>query len=358
MKAIGIKLIGTVWPNGEFGFSRVKETSKHPVQPPMEGDGYGMPWGHTIEETLDRIECRVDAPGSGLGLSNVANSHIAGDGGEVENGKHRGSKGLTRYGAKMVRNACHLIDESAPPLTLAFATFTLPSMDKTNRREVLKQWPEILRGFFQKLQRKLKSKGLPGEIAYVVELHPKRGSVTGEMWPHIHCVYQGKRSRFEKHWAFSPKQLGEEWRSSVTIRVPDSTNYWRKSHWNVQAVVKSCSSYMAKYLSKGCSKQIMADDALAQLFPIRSWWGAVGGIKERIKKRCRKLSTEDCLALIDDAKSTQRCALYHYYKDVEIDIDGRKFWIGACGKFTEDNHRIWEEYFSYKRALDSPFCEV
>lgn len=331
-RAIGLRLQGFLWPNGEFSFGRVKTTSKPVGGLPVEDLDLWPNGDASVEHCLDRLEGRIECePTSGLGLSNVANSHSSPGEGLEHAGKPRGSKGLTRHGAKMVRSGCYLIEQRCPKFCASFATLTLPPLDQKTRTETMESWHQILRIFFQRLNRHLVRAGLPGEIVYVIELHPKRGEKTGEPWPHIHCVFQGKQERYGSAWAISPEQLGKYWKEACCTHVPHSAAYWRKSHWNVQAVTKSCEQYLGKYLSKGLSKVIMREGELAEIWPIRNWYGCVGGLKKRILRAKVLLGTETCLALQDEAAQKNKDILY--YSDINIKLDnGAKLWLGAAGR--------------------------
>lgn len=344
-RATGTKLQGFLWPNGEFSFGRVK-TVERPVAGLPVADLNLWPNGDaSVEHCLDRLEGRIDcSPTSGLGLSNVPNSHRPEDDEGNQDAKRRGSKGLTRHGAKMVRSGAYLIERQAPTHTVSFATLTLPDLDERARVGVMGQWHQILRVFFQRLGRHLVRAGLPGEVVYVVEMHPKRGTQTGELYPHIHCLFQGKRFQFQGAWAISPAQLGSIWKEVVCHLVPESGGCWKKSHWNIQCVLKSCEGYLGKYLSKGLSRSAMKDEDFATQWPIRSWYGCTGGLKHRIAKAKQLLSTGTCLAIQDEWAAKNRDILY--YSDINIKLDnGAKLWLGAAGRMKgelEDEVRLIE----------------
>lgn len=354
-RVVGTQLCGYLWPNGEFSFGKAKVTRTR-VE---EGWDVGTPlWPNgelELEGVLDRLEGDYVGfcPTSGMGLSNLPNSHslLKKDRAVVE--KFRGSKGLSRYGAKQIRNGCHLIEADSPKLSVSFATVTLPKLPDSLHDAVIEQWSQILRVFFQRVNRTLVRAGLPGEVVYVVEPHPRRSEAEKRLVPHVHFCFQGCLDPYSPKWAIAPRQLGKIWAESVSCRVPESLLFFRDAHWNITRVVSSVGAYMAKYLSKGAKKGGMDTTGLTERGRLTSWFGLIGGIRARVSRAKRRLNTSECLALIDSAKDTSiRDSVFYYYRDVEIEISGAKLWIGGCGKLRESECREWQKYLDAARQLD------
>lgn len=345
---------GRLWPNGEYSFGLVRKMRENPFDL-MDARFEEQRGGHVfVEDELDMLEGMWILNRSvHLGLSNVANSHRGEGQLEVPGRKARGSKGLTRYGAKMLRNGCCLIERSSPKHTVSFGTLTVPEFDHQTLLHFMEELPQILRVFFQRLSRALVRENLPGEVCYVIELHPKREDSAGIPWPHVHCVFQGKRRQFDKQWAITPKEFGKIWKEVVCHRLPETGKTWRKSHWNLTCVMKSVEGYMAKYLSKGASRAQAKHDETASEFRISSWWGAVGGIKKRIARGRTILRTDDCLGLIDTwhDESTRHEILY--YNDIYMSVEGRRLWLGGAGKLRPEARAGWEDHIRSRNALDN-----
>lgn len=342
MKALETKLTTRVWPNGELGIGRVKETAEnyYAVEDGLENPPELFPSGQfSVLEEVNRLIASESNPE--LDLTNNSKTH--------SDRQKRGTRGLTRYGARMVRNSVYLIEELAPPDSLSFVTLTIPELPPPLLAELRGEWGEIVRIFMQRLSRRAIAAGLPGEITYVTEIHPKRLERTGEAYPHLHMVLQGRLS--SSGWAFTPSEFGDAWKRAVSLRVPEISHLFKVNHWNVQRILKSAGAYMSKYLSKA-AKASQGDSGRAQEdLGIRSWWGAIGGLKQRVAKRTQILNTAETLELIDEAKSESSRQMFEYYKDIFISLDSKTkpLWIGATGKLTPAGLELWTTYHSYNK---------
>lgn len=343
MKVVSTKLVGRLWPNGEFGIGRVKETKENwfltevGVEPEPEIFPHGEP---SIVETIDAVELRDT---SGMDLINVSNSH--------SRKKDRGALGLTRYGARVIRNCSMMIGRDAPYDTVTFGTLTVPELSATGWVKLQEEWPEIVRVYFQWLSRKLKSWKLPGEIVYVVEMQPRREAETGIEWPHIHFICQGRHS--EQNWVISPKEFGDKWRDIIAAKVPGSRRRFGKSHWNIKKVFKDPGPYLSKYLSKGTKASGQRDPSSRGYFKVASWWGVYGGIRRRLKSEMLILNTDECLGLIDACLDPSQQGQVEWIKDVNITVgsDQVVIWLGAVGKIGPYLHRSVYEDHELARAL-------
>lgn len=158
----------------------------------------------------------------------------------------RGSGGLTRYGAIMVRSSCQLLEEKANGKIIGLLTLTLPTMTTEQLREATKNWSEIMRQFLQALSRQFERVGLPNEYVYVTEWQRLRGAL------HAHVAFVASNEKavksandypIHKTWYKNTwKQillnvLGQEFDCSAATRI--------------EKVKLSVGAYLSKYISKG-----------------------------------------------------------------------------------------------------------
>lgn len=220
-----MKPCGRLWPDGEFSFAYQPAGGAERLESPRE---YARKWDDH------------------LGLAQTSNSHKVQDPGRAR----RGTKGLTSYGKKMLRNSVWRMQRLYGKRRLSFVTLTLPDLTYEEHWYVASRWAEILRIFYQKLGRRLAARGLPRTYAGCTELQPARSESEEVPALHIHFVVVGRKSNKEQ-WALHPRVFRRVW-ATVVGRYVGAGKNWRACE-NVAAVRKDASKYMAKYLSKGCS---------------------------------------------------------------------------------------------------------
>lgn len=220
-----IEPTGRLWPNGEFTI------------------GYSVAGSMERESTHAEIARGMN---SHLGLSLPSISHSPSDEGKAP----KGTKGLTGHGKKVLRNAVGRIQGLYGKRRLSFVTLTLPNLTYEQHWYISSNWSQIVRVFFQKLGRHLESAGLPVVYASCTEMQPGRCESEEVPALHLHFVCVG-RSRSGGAWAFSPVEFRRMWASVLQLYVGEIED--TRALENVQMVKKDASSYMAKYVSKGCS---------------------------------------------------------------------------------------------------------
>ena len=254
-----VKPCGRLWPNGEFSF------------------GYQPAGGAERLETPSEYASKWDAP---LGLAQTSNSHKVQDPGAPR----RGTKGLTSYGKKMLRNCVWRMQRLYGKRRLAFVTLTLPDLTYEEHWTVASNWAEIVRVFYQKLGRRLAVRGLPRDYAGCTEMQPTRAEREEVPALHLHFIVVGRRANRES-WALHPRDFRRIWASVVGRYVARGKN-WSACE-NVGAVRKDASSYMSKYVSKGCS---MAEpprgDEIFWSLPT-AWYNAAHRLKKWVASNTR-----------------------------------------------------------------------
>ena len=283
-----------VYPNGEFGIGRVEKKEFSEL----------------------------------LGSSDATKSHS-----EVERAK-RGSKGISSYGRKMVRNACYLLERRYGRECLAFLTFTLPSMTREENEQVCAEWAEIVRITMQSLRRKLRSVGLPGHIVGCVEVQPQRFERDKGMPLHLHCTFKAKKSKWVKGWPIQPAEYREIWRRAVCARVPSLRfSIWNAAE-NVKGVRKSAEAYLGKYLSKGVEDLAKVEEmGLGHLLP-SAWWVCSAELKECIK--ANTIYSSDVAEFILARKNDQgQWAVVDYIGEVRIVHEGQEICLAYYGRLAD-----------------------
>lgn len=271
-----IKYSGRVWLNGEFGVSRVRET---PFILGGEND-YHDPKKREVMKSLIAdfgIQAMLEwvmnggVGGTPLGSSKVVKSH--------RTRKARGTKGLSRWGGRILRNSIHLLEREAGKDSLSFLTLTVPDCSLSDYRGLAASWDEVTRQLIQHLRRRLQSQQLSGEVVGVSEIQEKRYQRTGVPALHLHLLFQGRAGR-KTAWVITPKWVRKAWMRIIKPYLPSATAW--NSLENLQRIQKSAGAYMAKYMSKGVHTiERMIDEGLADCVP-KAWWNCSFSLRRRV----------------------------------------------------------------------------
>lgn len=271
-----VKHSGRLWINGEFGVSRIRET---PFLLERENDSHSRGDREVMESLIadfgmaamaEWVLGRLEEGKPPLGSSKVSKPHRP--------RAKRGSKGVTSWGKKMLKNAALLLERESGKETLSFATLTVPGCSLEDYQAVAESWGEVVRVFLQRLTRHLQRQGLTGECVSATEIQGERYQRTGVPALHLHVLFQGKTGR-KVSWALKPEQLREMWKSSLQ-RFMTGEVYWGACE-NIQRVRKSASGYLGKYMSKGSREcKAMSEQGLQHLLP-SAWWNCSFSLRRR-----------------------------------------------------------------------------
>ena len=184
-----------------------------------------------------------------------------------------GLSGMPGAGRKAVSRALALLEEKRALLsfwTVSLPTEALLALCRADR------WPVFQDRVRKELGRKLQASGLPVLLVGVVELQPKRSLATGFPCPHLHVVFQGRKSR-GAGWVLSPADLDGVIRVALAtagVQAPRDCDEktWLKSAGNVQQVKKSVRAYLAKYMTKGSGETHRWRGTEADNLIPRQWW--------------------------------------------------------------------------------------
>lgn len=249
-----------IYPNGEFSIWDQKKNLK--VEPPPEQPDY-------------------------LGLSLLPNSHRVAIGMSPPPPERapRGQKGITRLGARTVRNAAFLLQQKYGLDRLSFLTCTVPLVSETAEYNLGREWAEIVRIFIQKITRLLEAAGLPRSYVGCTEIQEKRLEEHGGLPLHLHLVFPGRKPGGP--WTIGKEQFASAWASAVECRCPEFKDANWKPSTRVERLKKSPENYLGKYMTKGAaslSGLIDSDPGIAEFLPA-SWWHCSLNLKRAIGKR-------------------------------------------------------------------------
>ena len=249
-----------VFPNGEFSLWEQRKTVEI-SPPPVQPDYLGL--------SLLPISHRV-----ALGIAEKPPGRAK-----------RGSRGISRHGARMVRNGAFLLEKKYGIDCLTFLTCTLPPLSATDEFSVALEWAELVRVFVQSVGRLLKAAGLPASYVGCTEIQGKRYQERGGMPLHLHLVFPGRHPR--GRWLISSDQFRELWRRSVVGRNAAYESVSFAASVDTQRVKKSTQGYLGKYMSKGpgqISSMTEEDQGIAEFLP-SSWWHCSLNLRRAIGKR-------------------------------------------------------------------------
>lgn len=224
-----------------------------------------------------------------MGLSLVTISHKKNQ--EV---KPRGYHGLPKLGRELIEDGliwlCRRFNKDK--VTPVFATFTLPTtyqdgsaIGPEDHHQLLVNWPEIVRQFFQELMRENGRLSLPERFIYVVEPQEDRWKNHGVFAPHIHAVIP---NRWVKGgWLLRYEATDGIWGRILSNVLGREVNIC--SACNLQPVhgMSKLQDYLSKfnrtgrYLSKG-SKFLAEIRSTGVPLP-KSWYGSDQDTKQTVR---------------------------------------------------------------------------
>jgi hypothetical protein len=298
-----------VYPNGEFSIWTERATTK--ISLPPEQPDY-------------------------LGLSLLDNSHrqALGLADPPPEKAQRGLKGISRLGARTVRNAAFLLQQKYGKENLTFLTCTLPPVSETAEYRAGAEWAEIVRIFNQGITRLLAAAGLPKTYVGCTEIQMKRYKRDGGLPLHLHIVFPG-RHRF-KGWAIGCEQFRAAWRNAVVARCPEYGGASWGASIDAVKVEKDVEGYLGKYLTKGVASlnAILEDDpGLAEFMP-RAWWCCSLNLKRAIGKRITG-GNGTARKLLQDIRAQD--SRISFSRVIEIaGEDGTRYPVAIIGKLSPE----------------------
>lgn len=232
--------------------------------------------------------------------------------------------GQTTYSKRMVRNGIYRLESLHGKHNLAFATYTFPELSAEQLQCVRNNWAEIVRQFIQAVSRKLESAGITPNIVHVTEIQMKRYEKYGQLVPHLHLVFQSRKSRYSEY-AISKEENTAIWNrivNNILIAVDDEMVEMPYAA-DIQKIKKSAQAYMSKYMSKGSSVVHKFD---ARMWMPKSWWGMSLSLRRWVKENTKILANntkqwikDNYHKWIEDIENSP----FHYLRCITIDVQDR-----------------------------------
>jgi len=325
-------LEGRLYPNGEVVLWKPKTMKMQPLPAPYKyGTGCLMSCylrGHIPWDVVAAALARE------LGLSPHTNSdkliqRARKCGQYPPPAKIRyGTKGITSYGARRVRNACHLLENTGPKKSAVFATCTIPGLPVQEMAGLHERWNEVIETYRRKLRRALNDQGLRGDSVTVCEIQSKRYENSGLPVLHIHTVFNG-RDRSGKA-AISKEAHDRMWYDALSVGlrgpVPNS-----RYACNLQWVKKSAEGYLGKYMTKGTKlvKELVAN-GFGGWLP-KQWWSISASLGRRIDAKTHGI--REFSEWLNDVAEVEGSDIWLWHRDVQIEMfDGTKITMARYGK--------------------------
>lgn len=282
-----------------------------------------------------------------LGLSTPVKSHTVAP--KPPEQRERKGSGMTAYARRMVRNGAWELQRMFSKFSLSFLTCTIPSevlkvMEASG--ESSEMYSEMVRQYKQWLERRLRKANLCHFVVGVNEIQDKRYKKYGEVAPHLHWTFQGRKSK-KAFWVIRPDEFSKHW-LKVIFNVT-GVEVQTKSATRVEQIKYSIENYLSKYMTKGGEvvEQIIKDGK-RDLLPT-SWWTMTDELRNLIKSKFIKPCQEavDTLYRMREELKEKGIIQWYYVHEIEIFEPHGESWkmpVAFCGKFAKPEYR---EMFVY-----------
>lgn len=239
-------------------------------------------------------------------------------------------RGLTRLGARTLRQGAFLIEQSCGKDCVTFGTATIPGLVDGEIELIEKDWSNIVHRFIKRIRYHLAKKGLPAEVIHVTEVQPKRAENSGVEVPHIHFVFQGRKRKGS--WAITPKQITKFWAKALQLKRMRLKMF--TSSCQLARVKYSVSRYLSKYVAKSRSKtnDAICSSTLRKL-SLKQWWGITDSLRNFIKKNTSVLSDSRAQDLWSSHEKSLK-SVWEYSGTISHSWDGGEIVFCRFGRLT------------------------
>lgn len=254
----------------------------------------------------------------GPGLSRETNSE--------KRRKPRGSGGLTKHGARLIRNGGALIERRYGTGTCSMFTGTFPKLTADQWEVVRSNWAKAWDLFMRKVYYHLKENKLCPGIVACFEMQTERFQKSGELGLHVHMLFQGRRKSCGP-WLMDRQLMTRLWKETWENFLPSSLQ-WNAACQTVR-VAKSVAAYLGKYLSKGLGEASTSTAIMSGMPCLSQWYAVSACIRRWVKEATCHSSTVG--EFLHQALQEGDPALY-WYSWIKIDLaDGRSIPIVCFG---------------------------
>lgn len=271
---------------------------------------------------------------------------------------------MTTNMKRNIRNGVYLLEQKYGIHDLSFLTLTIPGLPLEDLKLINENWDTAVNRILKWLRNKCKRKGYDVEYVYCTEIQPKRLEKRGEYVPHLHIVFNGRKSK-RRDWSISPKMVRFAWHSIVKSYVAGDFN--DSALENLQRIRKSAASYMAKYLSKGKSPDDGSNKRPTEELLKTHWGGMSRGLCKAIKQACTRMSSssdfrEFVLFFIRNLSALSESRLIRWYRRGVIPLGGnseelQEWGLHVCSglltrpTFEGGLSQIFEYFENYKSEV-------
>lgn len=240
--------------------------------------------------------------------------------------------GLTDRGRKVLRRTFAAWETQLSPGTCAFGTLTLSDdamralmwQDKSPPHIAFQQ---AVSRFMERLRKLLCDRGLPGDVIWVTELHPKRSARMGICIPHVHFVCQTAHIKYQ--WEVKPSEIKDLWTSALNSQINNAEGKRFPSRCEIKCVKKSVARYVSKYLSKTQRCEIQNDPNLITLMVPERWYAVANALHKLCKKMTSVITGEEACLIFDWLKRPE-CPVVKRTGDITLpDESGRPIWLAT-----------------------------
>lgn len=206
---------------------------------------------------------------------------------------------------------------------------------------VVENWARLVKSFIKELTRELHRKGLPGEIVGVTEIQEKRYKKWGQVAPHLHLIFQG-RKYWSDFWQISTSRVRDIWNRQIEVII--GAPFYGGATTRIEKPRKSLKAELGKYFTKGGSiiKQII-EDGKGHLLPT-GWTICTVSLKNRVKRAIKTLSTIAIEHLYDRRKQLKEIDILRF-RDIKVEIKygnkSKEITVGSAGYFTTYQWRLY-----------------
>ena len=329
---------GRLWPNGEFtlGYSFDGEESDEVEDWAWTGGAGGL----GSDELDERLVClhgwldcvqRVNEVDSAIALQILTLSNAS----YPETCKipiKRGLKGLTGYGAKMIRSGCFLLEEKLGKEDCVMITLTVPTLSREDRRTLAQRWGLVTNELVKRLTLMLVKAERTPAIIGCVEIQTGRLEKFRQAYLHLHLVCPA-HSNSGGQWAVDVHDLRTWWGKCLERHTGASLPHLPRVETAI--VKKSVEGYLGKYLSKGTGDDLESfiEDLGSECIPAQ-WWFASAPMKAAIKRGTA--TGRNCGALLDSLVNhlleEGTGAGFEYIRHVDCDFNGLPVTVGYVGR--------------------------
>jgi hypothetical protein len=321
-------MIAKIYPNGEASLYFERYLDKKKNTPKVEPETRQLRNFRDMARDLGQekaiaIQNEVKRGGSPIGLVTVPISTKKAE-------SRSGTRGLTRLGARTLRQGAYIIEQRCGKDCTTFGTVTLPDVTDEELEYIEANWSQIVHRFFKRIKYHLEKKKLPSDVIHVTEVQPKRSENEGREIPHIHFVCQGRKRK--GIWALTPKMVEKAWKKALGLPYRKQRTF--SSSCQLARVKTSVSRYLSKYVAKS-RRRISEQTSSMNLrkLCLKQWWGCSNSLRKCILKST-KVRSGSLAEVLWSAHEKEDKTVWEYMGTIESTYSERRIVFCRFGRLT------------------------